>query len=422
MFRLFWCIAILLGGCAGRVALPLFDGRASVVRSIDVEDVDFDDLVGVKKFVGDARVVMLGEHHVDGKSFLAMARLVRFLHERMGFDVLAFESGLVDMEAVDRAFVSAVPVADAVELGVASPWSQSLEARSVFEYVAKTKRSNRPMSLAGFDIVRTLGRKDGSGAEWRRVVLEGLGRLGIVVSDSERQCLEETTAARAHTRKLCVVALAVRLEAEVESSNRGTEVERGFMRQILRSLSAERRTEAERADAPDLKSDPEGYVRFMNEVGPRCVRIRDEAMGDNLRWLVEKRHPKKKVIVWAAEGHTNRVSQEDGVPSAGHAVVELLGAGVRALTFVWYSGAVGVYGGSKSVSSSPDSFEALVHRLGRPYVFVDIRDLPGPAAQVVGEWYGNQDGLFFLDEMSPNSLAPDGSRARDALRLSPSAN
>ena len=40
---------------------------------------------------------MLGEHpYDDGTTFVAKTRLVRFLHEQMGFNVLAFESGLYD--------------------------------------------------------------------------------------------------------------------------------------------------------------------------------------------------------------------------------------------------------------------------------------------------------------------------------------
>src|ERR1043165_8433060 len=67
------------------------------VRTLDPHDDDFADLEPLRKTLAGLRVVMLGEqNHGDGTTFLAKTRLSRFLHERMGFDVLAFESGLDD--------------------------------------------------------------------------------------------------------------------------------------------------------------------------------------------------------------------------------------------------------------------------------------------------------------------------------------
>ena len=65
------------------------------LRTIDPTDVNFEDLKPLKKSIGNSRVVMLGEQtHGDGAAFDAKTRLIRFLHEQMGFNVLAFESGL----------------------------------------------------------------------------------------------------------------------------------------------------------------------------------------------------------------------------------------------------------------------------------------------------------------------------------------
>src|SRR6476646_1280732 len=67
------------------------------LRSIDPADEDFADLEPLRKVIGDARIVQLGEQsHGDGATFHAKARLIKFLHQKMGFDVLAFESGLYD--------------------------------------------------------------------------------------------------------------------------------------------------------------------------------------------------------------------------------------------------------------------------------------------------------------------------------------
>ena len=60
-------------------------------------DDDFADLQFLKDVVGDRRLVQLGESgHGVAEFDLAKDRLVRFFHEQMGFDVIAFESSIYE--------------------------------------------------------------------------------------------------------------------------------------------------------------------------------------------------------------------------------------------------------------------------------------------------------------------------------------
>lgn len=63
------------------------------VATLDATSDDYGDLAAFGQAIGDARVVMLGEQdHGDGPAYQAKTRLVKYLHERKGFTVLAFES------------------------------------------------------------------------------------------------------------------------------------------------------------------------------------------------------------------------------------------------------------------------------------------------------------------------------------------
>src|SRR6185437_5850958 len=91
-----------LGGEVHAAAGDKLAAHAHAIRTIEPEDDDYDDLEPFGDAVGDARIVQLGEcSHGSGTDFKAKARLVRFLHARMGFDVLVWESGLHAMGQVN---------------------------------------------------------------------------------------------------------------------------------------------------------------------------------------------------------------------------------------------------------------------------------------------------------------------------------
>src|SRR6187401_855230 len=76
--------------------------HAHAIRTVNPQDEDFADLEPIATAIGKARVVQLGEpSHNAGTCFAAKARLIKFLHQRLKFDVVVWESGIYDVSLVD---------------------------------------------------------------------------------------------------------------------------------------------------------------------------------------------------------------------------------------------------------------------------------------------------------------------------------
>src|SRR4051794_12386632 len=126
--------------------------NAHPIRTLSVSDRDFGDLQPLKAAIGSSRVVLLGEEsHGDGTTFLAKARLIAFLHQEMGFDVLAWESGLWDVHQVWRHVQAGEAVLPASRRGIFGIWTGSEQVLPTLDYVAETVGTAHPLELAGFD-------------------------------------------------------------------------------------------------------------------------------------------------------------------------------------------------------------------------------------------------------------------------------
>lgn len=266
--------------------------HAVPLKSIDPADDDFSDVLPMKALIGERRIVLLGEQsHGDGAAFLAKTRLIRFLHQEMGFDVLAFESGLYDCRRAARAFTDGPLPLAAAQLGIFPIWTGSKEVQPLIAYLGTTAGKKRPLELAGFDDqmtgfasrrhlnddVKSLFEKlriDAIDADSQELFLTSLP--GLARNEPLEDRLERFVAICGQVEKACA-------SAGERRDNDSSEFQ--FWAQYFRSLRAYARQVTS-------KQDP---VASSN--------LRDRQMAENLAWLVTELYPKRKIIVWAASFH-----------------------------------------------------------------------------------------------------------------------
>jgi len=399
--------------------------NALPIRSIDPADDDFSDLMPLKKIIGDARVVQLGEQsHGDGATFYAKARLIRFLHEHMGFDVLAWESGFFECEELNRTLASDLPPREAAQQGIYGHWSRSGLLVPLFEYARSTLKTSRPLRQTGFDMQFWYSGAGGSLESYPKRLFGLFDRLDPgLASPADRKTVADLRAALRDA-----------------GTYKPTKEDREKNRAAIERLTAALRNKA--ASVKDARE-----VRFflktlenlsaLEELRATSNYDRDRKMGENLVWLANEWYAGRKIIVWAASLHVARnygsiarltpeLSYDDFV-TMGQVVHEQLGKAVYTVGFTAYRGLVAnpmMTVLRRLEPPAADSLETLFHATGRPYAFVDFRGLPNDHwlrkpiisrpfgySQRLSDWTGNLDAMFFTDVMFPNTTAgnvPDG--------------
>ncbi|HUG99334.1 MAG TPA: erythromycin esterase family protein [Gammaproteobacteria bacterium] len=404
--------------------------RVVPVRSIAPVDDDFSDLAPIAAAIGNARIVQLGETtHGDGAAFAAKVRLVKFLHQHHGFDVLLWESGMYDVRVVnDSIRAGADPVASA-KLGIYGNWSHSAEVLPLFEYVGASHRGDRPLDMAGFDmqfsapgvgddaralergLLRFVGGIDDDAVRDTATVLargvsEGFRRLyAVAIAQTEFQrALREagvTDAGRdslrawRQTRQASFAPSAQDLDRFLAATD-------GLLHilQQRQSALAGTRAELEVEFMARVVGNLRDYGLNMYVLSRAALTAaeynptenrRDARMADNIGWLAERMYPDRKLIVWAHNGHilnahygpdfTGPTSRpvDGGLKRMGAYVAERFGQAVYTVAFIAFTGE---YGSARTGNRNPigtmpaEGIEAMLHELGHSYAFLDFRRLP----------------------------------------------
>jgi erythromycin esterase len=423
------------GDQAARVAW--LKEHAIPLRSIDPDDDDFADLEPLRKAIGEARIVQLGEQsHGDGAASHAKARLIRFLHQRMGFDVLAVESGLYDCRKASALLRGGTEPYEAVSNGVFGIWTRSEQFQPVIDYLGKAAKGDRPIELCGFDCQFSARASDEHFLADAKAVLGHLDAKALdaatratLMEAFESVVKQEKTPSKAvqqeHRDALAAFAQALADAQPHEGLPAG---ELAFWRQLADSTGVQMESHwlmnKHNTQKIDARKDP--ILRALN--------LRDTQMAKNLVWLAREAYPKRKIIVWAASLHLTRntatihpldnplpADYYRNVVTMGHEVWKALGKETYTLAFIAAEGKAGVPWGTpwKLGPVDGDSLEGLCVAAGQTNAIVDFRNLDDSGAwlrkelksrplghtDMVADWTNVFDGVVFTRTMYPSTLA-----------------
>lgn len=397
--------------------------NAIPIATLDLE-APFDDLQPLREVLDGVRVVQLGEQsHGSATAFRAKARLIRFLHEEMGFNVLAFESGMYECDKANEILLASGSGEEVLRAGIFACW-HCPAVLELFDYMAARARTDRPLRLAGFD-----PQMSGEACKTRLSDLLEWASGVVEVSDDDREALEKVGKPWAappsddDTWDVARSAFSTYRSACLEQADTFAErMGEGECVRFLRLL-----------DDYDVYLDLQS-IRREQEALPKEQRthrqygtVRDARMAENLVWLAETRYPDEKIVTWAHTYHNAyglAGVTRDGEPS--YEGVYTMGEGVKAhfgdaVYSVGFSASSGTqrhfWEKPKEIEPPPEgSLEDELHQYGKLLLFVDLGgDGPfsgrivstqiGYAAQEAC-WSEIMDGVLYTREMEPKQKLP----------------
>lgn len=369
--------------------------RQRPIRSLFSDD--FSDLQFLKPLLEGKRVVQLGESsHGVAEFNLIKTRLIKFLHQELGYDVIAFENPLVHCYDADAAAVR-LPAQMLMNHCVMGVWSNA-DVLPLFEYVKASRAGARPLTLAGFD------------TQLLSIPLVDQGqRLAQML-----KAVNSPLAAQARTLLAPLAVNPADADARVAA----------FLQQAAAVLEKRRErllAKGYSADLVTLKIQSlRSHQRLLEQLklprtGNAGLDARDAGMAANLNFLLDTLYAGRKVIVWAHNDHIAYAKGPGKFIGMGAHLARTRKAELYTIGLYMGRGVAAHNDGShyEIAAPAPGSLEAVLANGGWKYAFAD---LAGGAASWpnqplnVREWgltpevftpAQTYDGLIYIDTVTP---------------------
>lgn len=386
--------------------------RASVkqMHGIDPLSVDTMDMAILAKAIGEARVVMLGEQdHGDANTFKAKLRIIKYLHEKMDFNVIAFESDFFGLnEGWDKLKKDSASVALFLRRNIFPIWTYCDAAAPLFNtYIPRSFATPKPLVVTGFDDQMVLNY---SGQNLRHILDSLFKKINLPVCSVPDY--------ESYIASIDSVRMSYGDPKVNASSYKRWET--NFRR--IRSEIAQKFPETNYwvRVIDNLISETISFQIYSRE-HQGAKNNRDYQMAQNLFWLCREKFPTEKIIVWAANYHVARyadsLSEKKNLATMGYYFSGLPQAPkTYILGFNSYEGRAGRLATKAYTITKPrkNSFENWIPA-SWDYAFVDLSSWPNRHSSdqkkffmkglghmsFETNWQHYYDGVFFIREMIP---------------------
>ena len=269
----------------------VFSQQAHQISSIDPNNTNFEDLSFLSEVLEGNKILGLGEQsHLDGASNDARVRLIKYLHEELGYNVIVFESGLYDCTRANE-FIQGRKVGDDRNYlfdAIFGLW-HTKELNELSKYIDKTQKTENPLILSGMDIqfageisrknlindfalfIKYVEKETNNNVDVDSTKLaNSLNQLRKYSNHKKGISIEDTTIISSAINKVNYVIDNAKLNTEKTN----------YWKQVMLSMNMDYRK------------------RYIDNKS-----LRDSMMAVNVSWLTKNKFKDDKIIIWAANSH-----------------------------------------------------------------------------------------------------------------------
>jgi erythromycin esterase len=380
-----------------------------------------DDLEPLRRLVGDARIVSLGEATHGTREFFRMKhRILRFLVERMGFTAFAIEATWPEANRLDD-YVRTGNGDPAVLLSGLYFWTWNThEVLDMIEWMRQYNAAGGNVGFYGFDM------------QYPGMAIDNVkGFIAAVDPPSSSDFTQHVACLAPYANDARGRFPTVGYEAQ---SAEYRDACRQDLQWVQDALDARRYWyEAASSHAQWARAEHGARVAIQWEEMTSKRQTRDAAMADNVKWLLDELPAEGKIVLWAHNGHVATDPNYGGVWSMGRWLRETYGSAMFVMGFDFARGSFNAVGwsgvsytplGPQTVGEPHDwSYEDYFLAAGMPLFILDVRSrtnwVAGPHLQrsigsVFQLGYENvsrrdpqlYDAVIFIENSSASQLLP----------------